>query len=79
MKTSISVPDDVFLAGERLTQRLALSRSALYTKALREFLARHDEDEITRRLNEVYEHESSALDPVISQIAARSLPKESWK
>ena len=79
MKTAISVPDDVFQAGERLAERLALSRSGLYAKALREFLARHDDDEITRRLNEVYEHESSALDPVVSRIAARSLPKESWK
>jgi hypothetical protein len=79
MKTAISVPDDVFQAGERLAHRLRLSRSGLYAKALGEFLARHDDDEITRRLNEVYAHESSAIDPAISRIAARSLPKESWK
>jgi metal-responsive CopG/Arc/MetJ family transcriptional regulator len=79
MKTAISVPDDVFKAGERLAQRLELSRSGLYSKALREFLARHDDDEITRRLNEVYEHESSAPDPFVSRIASRSLPKEPWK
>ncbi len=40
---------------------------------------RHDEDEITRRLNEVYAKESSKPDPVITKIAARALPKESWK
>lgn len=73
MKTAISVPDDVFQAGERLAHRLRLSRSGLYAKALQEFLARHD-DEITRRLNEVYAHESSAIDPAISRIAARALP-----
>ncbi len=38
-----------------------------------------DADEITRRLNEVYANESSEPDPVITKIAARSLPKESWK
>lgn len=79
MKTAISVPDDVFQAGERIAHRLGLSRSGLYAKALREFLSRYDDDEITRRLNEVYERESSAVDPAISRIAARSLPKESWK
>jgi metal-responsive CopG/Arc/MetJ family transcriptional regulator len=79
MKTAISVPDDVFQAGERLAQRLGLSRSGLYAKALQDFLARHDDDEITRRLNDLYQQESSAIDPAISRIAARSLPKESWK
>lgn len=72
------MPDNVFRAGERLAHRLGISRSGLYSKALQEFLARHD-DEITRRLNEVYERESSAIDPAISRIAARSLPKESWE
>jgi hypothetical protein len=38
-----------------------------------------DVDEITRRLNEVYANEPSEPDPVISKIAARALPKESWK
>jgi len=38
-----------------------------------------DADEITRRLDEVYAKESSEPDPVIAKIAARSLPKESWK
>jgi predicted transcriptional regulator len=78
MKTAVSVPDDVFRAAERLARRLRLSRSALYSKAVREFLSRHD-DEITRRLDEVYRRQSAAVDPAVSRIAARSLPKESWK
>lgn len=79
MKTAVSVPDQVFRIGERVAQQLGLSRSALYTKALEEFLARYDDEEITRRLNEIYEHEPATIDPVISRLAARSLPKESWK
>lgn len=79
MKTAVSVPEDLFKAGERVARRLGLSRSGLYSKALSEFLARHDDDEITRRLDEVYSRESSAVDPAVSRIAARSLPKDSWK
>lgn len=78
MKTVVSIPDDLFQAGERLANRLGLSRSGLYAKALQEFLARHD-DEITRRLDEIYAHEPSAVDPAVSRLAARSLPRESWK
>jgi antitoxin MazE6 len=62
-----------------MAQRLGISRSSLYSQALREYVERHDEDEITRRLNEVYANESSEPDPVITKIAARSLSKESWK
>jgi len=79
MKTAVSVPDDLFQAGERFANRLGLSRSGLYAKALQEFLTRHDDDEITRRLDEIYAHEPSAADPAVSRLAARSLPKESWK
>ena len=79
MKTAVSVPDELFQAGERAADRLGLSRSGLYSKALQEYLARHDDEEITRRLDEVYAHEPSALDPAMSRLAARSLPKESWK
>jgi len=79
MKTAVSVPDELFRAGERVAHRLGLSRSGLYVKALEEFLARHDDEEITRRLNEVYAQEPATIDPAISRLAAQSLPKESWK
>jgi metal-responsive CopG/Arc/MetJ family transcriptional regulator len=79
MKTAVSVPDSVFTAGERLAHRLGISRSRLYAEALKEFVAHHEEDQITKRLNEVYDQESSAVDPAISRIASRALPKESWK
>jgi antitoxin MazE6 len=79
MKTAVSVPDPIFHAAERLAQRLGVSRSQLYSRAVGEYLERHDEDEITRRLNEVYAIQPSEPDPVITKIAAKSLPRESWK
>ena len=79
MKTAVSVPDDLFRSGERVAHKLGLSRSGLYATALREYLLRHDDAEVTRRLNDVYGRESSAADPAISRVAARALPRESWK
>jgi metal-responsive CopG/Arc/MetJ family transcriptional regulator len=79
MKTAISVPDPVFEEGERLAKRLGVSRSHLYSAALREYLKQHDADEVTRRLNEVYDRESAEPDPVLLKIASRALPRESWK
>lgn len=79
MKTAISIPDSVFEAGERMAQRLGVSRSHLYSVALRDYLKRHDDDEITRRLNEVYSQEPAELDTLLQNLAARALPRESWK
>jgi predicted transcriptional regulator len=79
MKTAISVPDPIFKAGERLAHRMGVTRSRLYSVALHEYVERHDDDEITRRLNEVYSTESSEIDPVVAKIAAYSLPRDSWK
>ena len=76
MKTAVSVPDDVFRAGERVARRLGLSRSGLYSRALREFLDLRDEDEITRRLNEVYEREAASVDPAMSRIAGIGRPQD---
>lgn len=52
MKTAVSIPDEVFAAAERLLSRLKLSRSKLYARALAEFVARHDDDQITVVMNE---------------------------
>ena len=41
MKTAVSVPDDVFERADRLARRSGLSRSEVYSRALREYVARH--------------------------------------
>jgi metal-responsive CopG/Arc/MetJ family transcriptional regulator len=53
MKTAISIPDDLFNDAERLVARFKTSRSELYSRAIAEFVARHDEDAATQALNEV--------------------------
>ena len=79
MKTAISIPDTVFRSAESLAKRLGVSRSALYSKAVFEYVSRHRKSEVTRRLNEIYETESSELDPVIAKMQWASLPKDRWK
>jgi metal-responsive CopG/Arc/MetJ family transcriptional regulator len=53
MKTAISIPDDLFNDAERLVARFKTSRSELYSRAIAEFVARHDEDAATQALNDV--------------------------
>jgi len=53
MKTAISIPEDLFNDAERLVARFRTSRSELYSPAIAEFVARHDDDAVTRALHEV--------------------------
>lgn len=78
MKTAISVPDKVFSRAERFAHNHKMSRSALFTIAVDEYIQRHRQDNITQKLNEVYSEEESSLDPVVHELQMLSLPKEDW-
>lgn len=80
MKTAISIPDPVFKSGEQLAARLRMSRSELYTTALKVFLDEHREEAITSRLNAVYgaESEPSTLESGLVQLQQRSLSNDKW-
>jgi len=78
MKTAISLPDKLFESTDALARRLGLSRSQLVATALAEFLAKHRGRDVTRRLDAVYTHETSSLDPATSRLQARSLGHDSW-
>jgi hypothetical protein len=77
MRTTISVPDDVFEKAERLAERTDKSRSQLYTEAMREHLARHDPGSVTERLNEVVDELSPGEDPLVdgTSRSARTEPR----
>ena len=68
----------MFRKAENLAKSLGISRSQLYTTALKTFVAEHDEDDVTKRLNEVYSEQDSSLDPVLEKMQFMSLPEEQW-
>jgi metal-responsive CopG/Arc/MetJ family transcriptional regulator len=78
MKTAISLPDDLFRAGDALAKRLKVSRSELYARALAEYVVKHSADQLTQRLNAVYATEDSALDPRLARLQTRSLARDEW-
>ncbi|MCG6133331.1 MAG: hypothetical protein MET45_01475 [Nostoc sp. LLA-1] len=78
MKTAISLPDPIFEEAEALAKQLGMSRSELYTQALKAYLQRYNREQILSKLNEVYSQESSELDPVVAKMQFISLPHEDW-
>jgi metal-responsive CopG/Arc/MetJ family transcriptional regulator len=78
MKTAVSIPDPIFEEADELADALGVSRSQLYARALKRYVARHRHATVTEALNRVYAKESSELDPVVAAIQAASLPREDW-
>jgi len=78
MKATISLPDDLFSAANTLAKRMGMSRNALLSTAIAEFLAKHTESEATARLDRLYVSEPSALDPAIRRAQGRSLQSNPW-
>ncbi|MFO7169642.1 MAG: hypothetical protein DIU80_016570 [Chloroflexota bacterium] len=78
MKTAISIPDDLFKEAEDYARAQGLSRSELYARALRAYLAARHAEQITAALNQLYDEETSELDPAFSAAQRRLLAGEDW-
>ena len=78
MKTAISIPQGVFETAEKYAAEKAMSRSKLYTQALKDFLDRQRDDAITAKLNEIYATEDSSLDPQMRRYQIKKLRKVQW-
>jgi predicted transcriptional regulator len=79
MKIGISIPDELFEAGERLAERLGVSRSGLYQRALASYLDAQGDDAITDAINRVYgAGETSRVDTVFDAMQRGSIDREDW-
>jgi antitoxin MazE6 len=78
MKTAISIPDVVFREAERLARLFRKSRSQLYSEAVREYVARHDPDEVTEAMNRVVDEVGDQRDPFVAEASRRILEESEW-
>jgi predicted transcriptional regulator len=54
VKTAISLDESLFREAEDWAEKLGLSRSQLYARAVEEYVRRHENEELLRRLNEAH-------------------------
>lgn len=73
MKTAVSIPDQLFMAADKLAEDLGTTRSGLYARALADFIARRRADLITDQINEAYPEPGPGLDPILKKLQARAL------
>jgi len=77
MKTAISIPDDVFEDAERLARRLGQSRSQLYSRAVRDFVARYEPDHVTESLDAIVA-DVPVRDGFTTRAGRRALERTDW-
>lgn len=78
VKTAISIPDEVYEAAEKLADELKMSRSELYARAVAEYVAERRDEDITRRLDEVYGELENEPDPVLNELQFQTLARNEW-
>ena len=78
MRTTVSIPDDIFARAERLASQGRWSRSEVYTAALDEYLARHAQDEVTDATNRVCGEVGGDDDAFLAAAGRRVLADTEW-
>ncbi len=78
MKTAISIPDKVFALAEKMAKRLGVSRSQLYSTAVREYVDAHKTDRVSERLDAVYGDQELILDSTLVMMQIPSFGTEDW-
>ncbi|MFM7517989.1 MAG: hypothetical protein ACKO3V_13685 [Pirellula sp.] len=78
MKTAISIPDELFESAERLIAKLKISRSRLYTCAIAEFVARHDEDVVTQQMDQALREMEAPYEEFSKETSRQVLRREEW-
>jgi len=78
MKTAISIPDKLFKNAELTAKKLGISRSSLFSLAIKEYLESYNPTNVTEKLNNIYKKESSKIDADILQMQISSLNREDW-
>jgi predicted transcriptional regulator len=78
MKTTISLPNDLFASADLLAERMGLSRSALIAQALAEFVAKNNAAMVTERLDAVHRVDESSLDASFRRAQGDSIHHKAW-
>ena len=68
----------MFAEADRLAHKLKQSLSQLDSRAVREYVARHSDDDVTTALDALYAQEAPADDGFGEAAAKRTLERSEW-
>ena len=68
VKTAISIEESLFKEAEALAEKMGVSRSQLFSRAVEEYVRQRENEELLRRLNEAH---ARGLDKEDRELLAR--------
>lgn len=77
MKTSVSLPNDLFEDAEAFAAELGVTRSQLYARAIEEYVRTRSKDEVAKRLRDFY-CEGVEPDAAVTSYSRRILARAEW-
>ena len=78
MKTTVSIPDDIFERAEQLARQEQRSRSELYAAALHEYVTHHARGEVTEAMTRACEAVGDTDDAFLAAAGRRVLDRVEW-
>jgi metal-responsive CopG/Arc/MetJ family transcriptional regulator len=78
MKTTVSIPDDLFRRADELARRLRKSRSQIYREALAEYVVRRDARSITGALDDVVDAVGPQRELWLDEAGRLALERSEW-
>jgi predicted transcriptional regulator len=78
MKTAVSIPDEVFAQAEKLARHVGVSRSQLFSAALREYVARHAPEDVTEAMDRIADELGASEADFAVAGARRLLIRSEW-
>lgn len=78
MKTTVSIPDELFSQAEAMARHTGKSRSELYQEALSEYLLRRDPRGVTQAMDETLVDTDQELDPWSTEAGRQILERSEW-
>lgn len=79
MKTAISIPDDVYREGEALADELGMSRSELYTTALRLYMDERRAEAVRASYDAAFADGDTDEDRAWRRVGRRMLARVEWE
>jgi len=77
-RTAISLPDEVFEEAERLARKAGVTRSALYRRALEDFIARYDAGGVRDAIDAATKRIGETERDFVNAAAGKILEKSEW-
>ena len=78
MESTVSIPTDLLEESQKAARKLGMSLTEFFSVAIRSFVSKNQFQNVTEKLNEIYETESSSIDPNLMKMQVLSLENESW-